>query len=161
AEARAAEQRKRRRIQFALAAAVALIMLGGVGFAWWQDRQAVEQERRETVRRQQQQRVVDGVGQALARLPDLLKQGLWKPAVAAAAGEDDWRRQAGLAWGSREKLAAMLDAVPPERRSPSLYRWVGWQLEDLGGDGAKLLEEGLIRHPDDFLLTSNLALIYE
>ncbi len=39
AEVRAAEQRKRRKVQLALAACVLLLVAGGAGFAWWQSRQ--------------------------------------------------------------------------------------------------------------------------
>jgi hypothetical protein len=72
AETRSAEQQKRRRTQLALAATVGLLLLGGGAFAWWQDRQAertkrlqaefeAEQTRQEARRREQQQRVHDGV----------------------------------------------------------------------------------------------------
>src|SRR5262249_38268934 len=40
--AREAEQRKRRKVQLALAASVAALLLGGGAFGWWQDRQASE-----------------------------------------------------------------------------------------------------------------------
>jgi Flp pilus assembly protein TadD len=53
AEARAVEQRKRRRVQVALVVAVALLLLGGVAFAWWQERLAGER-RAETARNSQQ-----------------------------------------------------------------------------------------------------------
>jgi tetratricopeptide (TPR) repeat protein len=42
AVAREAEQRKRRRVQQWLAAAVALLLVGGWAFVWWQERQASE-----------------------------------------------------------------------------------------------------------------------
>jgi tetratricopeptide (TPR) repeat protein len=38
-QVRAAEQRKRRRVQAALALALSLLVCGGVAFGWWQDRQ--------------------------------------------------------------------------------------------------------------------------
>jgi tRNA A-37 threonylcarbamoyl transferase component Bud32/tetratricopeptide (TPR) repeat protein len=44
AEAKVAEQRKKRRFQLALAAALGLLVAGGVGFAWWRDEQATERE---------------------------------------------------------------------------------------------------------------------
>ena len=46
AEVQVAEQRKRRRIQLALAGAIGLLLLGGGAVAWWRDRAAnVERER--------------------------------------------------------------------------------------------------------------------
>ena len=39
-----AEQRKRRRVQLALAGAVALLLLGSGALAWWADRRASEQK---------------------------------------------------------------------------------------------------------------------
>ena len=44
AEARLTEQRKRRRVQLALAFAVLLMVVGGGAAAWWQDRQAAERK---------------------------------------------------------------------------------------------------------------------
>jgi tetratricopeptide (TPR) repeat protein len=41
-EAKAIEQRKKRRVQLALAAAVVLMLAGGGAFAWWQDHQTEE-----------------------------------------------------------------------------------------------------------------------
>jgi tetratricopeptide (TPR) repeat protein len=46
AEVQAAEQRRRRRIQFALFAAVGVIVLGGGAIGWWADRQAAAREGR-------------------------------------------------------------------------------------------------------------------
>ncbi len=40
AEVRATEQRKRRRVQTALALVIALLLVGGAAVAWWQERQA-------------------------------------------------------------------------------------------------------------------------
>jgi tetratricopeptide (TPR) repeat protein len=55
AEAKAVEQRKRWRVQLALAAAVGLMLLGGGAVAWWRDREAtrkrIEDERREQAER--------------------------------------------------------------------------------------------------------------
>ena len=39
--AREAEQRKRRRVQLALAGALSLLVLGGGAFAWWRDHEAI------------------------------------------------------------------------------------------------------------------------
>src|SRR5207248_2265290 len=45
AAARAVEERKRRHIRRALFGTVGLLILGGLGFAWWQDRQAERRTR--------------------------------------------------------------------------------------------------------------------
>ena len=70
AEVRAAEQKKRRRVQAALGLAfTALVVLGGA-FAWWQDRQAAdrraEQGRVEGERAARQSRTAAAVFEALA-----------------------------------------------------------------------------------------------
>ncbi len=57
AELKSAEQRKRRRVQLALVAAVGLLLFGSCAFAWWADRQEtdrrIERERAETQRAQE------------------------------------------------------------------------------------------------------------
>jgi predicted ribosomally synthesized peptide with SipW-like signal peptide len=70
-EARATEQRKRRRAQLALAAAVVVLLLGGGAFAWWQDRQTSE---RRAEARDRQRQANQGVDAALKLVPDLRKQ---------------------------------------------------------------------------------------
>lgn len=79
AEARMAEQRKKRRVQLALSAAlVALVGLVGLG-AWWQDRQAANQrldeERRQQAERERQTRNAAALDDLLARCEDRLRQG--------------------------------------------------------------------------------------
>jgi tetratricopeptide (TPR) repeat protein len=98
AEARAVEQRKRRRVQVALVAAVALLLLGGAAFAWWQERSAGER-RIETARNSQQ-------------IEALLDR------CEAAIQEDD-TGGAQLALGEAEKRAENLGA---EQRSERLAR---------------------------------------
>jgi tetratricopeptide (TPR) repeat protein len=48
AEAEAREQRKRRKVQFALAAAVGLLAFAGGAFAWWEDAQATKRAKAES-----------------------------------------------------------------------------------------------------------------
>src|SRR5262249_3877001 len=50
AEAKTVEERKRRRVQLALAASVGLLLIGGGAVGWWQDRQGTER-RAETASR--------------------------------------------------------------------------------------------------------------
>jgi tetratricopeptide (TPR) repeat protein len=59
AEARAVEQRKRRRVQVALVAAVALLLLAGGAFAWWQDRLAAERRAETALNHQQIESLLD------------------------------------------------------------------------------------------------------
>ena len=44
AELKVIEQRKRRRVQLALASAVLLLLVGGGAFAWWHDKQAAQRD---------------------------------------------------------------------------------------------------------------------
>ncbi len=76
---RAAERRKKRRVQAALAAAVvALVGLTGLG-AWWQDRQAadrrLDEERRRQTERERLARNAAALDDVLAQCEDRLRQG--------------------------------------------------------------------------------------
>ena len=52
AAAAAAERRRRRQVQASLVGAVGLLVLGGLGFAWWQDRQAADRRVKDSRTRQ-------------------------------------------------------------------------------------------------------------
>jgi tetratricopeptide (TPR) repeat protein/tRNA A-37 threonylcarbamoyl transferase component Bud32 len=80
AELKAAEGRKRRRVLAALAGSVCLLLLAGVGFAWWQDRQATERNAERALKAQQ---VQDAVPPLLALAADLRQQGRYPEAAAA------------------------------------------------------------------------------
>ena len=123
AELRSAEERKRRRVQLALAASVVgFLLLGGAG-AWWAQQQAqqqAEERRREGLARdEQERRVREGVESALARLPDLHQRALWPQARATVEqaeqllgedGDTDLRARVAEAKGDTE-FAKELDAI--------------------------------------------------
>ena len=130
AEARAAEQRKKRRVQLALVAAVGALLIGGVGFAWWDARRAEAQARADADRERAEAGRAAAVAQARGRVPELValaadlrrayrfdqaRQTLDQAAaLAATAGLDDLqpavaRARADLA------LVAELDAVRMRR----------------------------------------------
>lgn len=67
AEVQAAEQRKRRKVQLALAAAVGLALTGGGVFAWWADRQAAQ-------RREQLARNTDALADLVGRCEEALRE---------------------------------------------------------------------------------------
>jgi tetratricopeptide (TPR) repeat protein len=73
---RAAEWRKRRRVQAALAVTVGLLACGGGAVAWWQDRQA-------TARRTQQERNADALDALAGRCEQALRDGDGDRAAAA------------------------------------------------------------------------------
>ena len=81
-EAEAREQRKRRRAQLALVGTVlAAVGLAGVG-GWYLDRQRASARHQRAVH---EERVRLGVHQALARLPELHRLGLWDQADQSLA----------------------------------------------------------------------------
>ena len=87
--AREAEQRKRRKVQLALAACVrGMRLLGGAGVRWWREQRLSEANR--------------GVDAALAEAKSLQQQGRWPDALAAA------RRAEVLSPGADERLAAQV-----------------------------------------------------
>jgi tetratricopeptide (TPR) repeat protein len=89
AEVRALEQRKRRQVQFALAGALGLLLLGGGAFAWWQDRQAndrrKEAEKQERDMAERRARNRDALGDSLGRCEDALRAGDHETAALALA----------------------------------------------------------------------------
>jgi len=68
---REVEQRKRRQVQLALVAAVGLLLMGGLVFAWWEDRRATDQKAQARNKLEQANQSVDA---ALKLVPDLRKQ---------------------------------------------------------------------------------------
>jgi tetratricopeptide (TPR) repeat protein/tRNA A-37 threonylcarbamoyl transferase component Bud32 len=97
AELRAAEQRKRRRVQLALGAAVLLLAAGGGAFAWWRHKQAAERsladERRKSAElraeaeaqkaRAEAENARSGVHALLAASTDLRRRYQFKDAAVA------------------------------------------------------------------------------
>ena len=96
AEARAVEQRKRRRVQLALVAAVGLLLFGGGAFAWWQDKQATERtaegvrqqeadEKRASAERERLARNEQAIESLLGQCEDALRRDDAPRAVIAFA----------------------------------------------------------------------------
>jgi tetratricopeptide (TPR) repeat protein len=102
AVAEANEQRKRRRVQLALAAAVGLLLAGGGGFAWWQDRQAT-QRRTEAAGRAKHN--ADAIAALLKSCEDALGAG---DADRAAALLDEVERR--IPEGGYDELAERIDS---------------------------------------------------
>ena len=92
----ATEQRKRARVQLALAATIALLLLAGGGFAWWQDRQAVH-------RRDQLARNGDAVGTLLDQAVAALEADATELAEIAVGQAETRSREGGA-----DHLAARL-----------------------------------------------------
>ena len=112
AELQAAEQRKRRRVQLALAGAVLLLVAGGGAFAWWQDRQA-SQRNAEALQRQieddrelsSEKRSASPQPGCLRRLAGSLREGL-REDDAETAGPGAGGGPEALAEGGTEGFAA-------------------------------------------------------
>ena len=101
AEAKAFEQRKKRRVQLAVAAAIGLLVCAGGAFGWWEDRQA--RERRFEGDRLAAERLVEQTrnNQQIEALLDRSE---------AAIKEEDDVVGAQFAVGQAEKRAANLEA---------------------------------------------------
>lgn len=95
AAAEAIEQRKRRKVQLALAASLMLLLCGGVGFGWWQDRQAsarrAEQASRDRDERERLDRNADVLRILVDRCEDALRREDAEAAMATL--EEIERRQ--------------------------------------------------------------------
>src|SRR5262249_52100772 len=78
AEQKVAEEHKRRRVQLALAASVALLVLGAGSFAWFLDRQGAD-------RRAQMARNADALADLVGRCEDALRADDADRAAAALA----------------------------------------------------------------------------
>jgi serine/threonine protein kinase/tetratricopeptide (TPR) repeat protein len=105
AELRATEQRKRRRVQLALAGAVLVLACAGGAFAWWQDKQATERARAEE-RAQGERDRIEAEGKATeARL-----QG---------ERDSDARNNAAQAKQGVARLLALADDLRRQFRFPS------------------------------------------
>ena len=135
AESQAIEQRKRRKVQLALAAVVLLLCAGGGGFAWWQDRQAAERkladERNATEReRAEAERLrIDGERKAAEARADAAEQERKKiEALNAKIESIEYGRTIQVAhqeWrdGNIVKARALLADTKPELR--------GWEYQYL------------------------------
>ncbi|MBA4065819.1 MAG: hypothetical protein C0501_19290 [Isosphaera sp.] len=80
-------------------------------------------------------------------------------AVTALATGQQWRVRLALAWDDPARLAEVYDAIPPADRSATVAVVVGYQLDRLGADGARRLEDARRRHPDDFWLLYALGAV--
>lgn len=102
--AKATEQRKRRRVQLALAASVALLAFGSGAFAWWQDRQAAKRELRDRDESNRLARNVEALEEELSRCETALQND--QTNAAASALTDIERR---LAEGGADHLRSRID----------------------------------------------------
>ena len=114
AEAREAEQRKRRKVQLALAAAVVVLLLGGGSVVWWQHEQAsarratdlqrqLEDEKRLADDRDRRGRNVEAVTALLGQCEEALRAG---DAAKAQVALEAARKRFGE--GGAEEQAARL-----------------------------------------------------
>ncbi len=106
----AAEQRKRRWVQLALAAAIGVLLLGVGVVAWWQERQAgarrAEAESRERDERERRVRNAEAVATLLDQSEEVLRaEDSGKAAVILGAAEKR------AAEGGAEELAGRLDGL--------------------------------------------------
>jgi tetratricopeptide (TPR) repeat protein len=116
AEARAAGERKRRRLTFGLAAAIlALVVVGGVG-AWWAQHQREASEAEQAVRAE---RIREGAERGLDQIFALVREGRWAEADAVLTqaenrvgegGSDDLRARVEAARKDFDSARA-IDAI--------------------------------------------------
>ena len=118
--AEAREQRKQRKVQLALAAAVVLMVMGGGAFAWWQDHQRTDRKlaeqradadrrateaRLEAEQRFKAEQARQGIDAGLKLATDLRKQYKFKQADAALAQAAELAKS-----GAPERLAEVEQA---------------------------------------------------
>jgi serine/threonine protein kinase/tetratricopeptide (TPR) repeat protein len=112
AVAREAEQRKRRKVQLALAAAVVALLLSGGAFAWWRNEQAQAGRRRDA---HNAEAVTALLGQAEEALVagDAAKAAVALEAARKRSDEGGAEQQASRLWGLEADLNLVrdLDAV--------------------------------------------------
>jgi hypothetical protein len=107
------EQRKRRKVQLALAAAVMLLVAYGGAIAWWQDRQANERELAKAERIAEAERQFDGANNAWAlQISLLLASDLQKECRFQEAEE----MLADAAEFARKEVPSMLPRVERAQR---------------------------------------------
>ncbi len=108
AEAKAVEQRKRRKVQLLLGAAFMLIVCGGVAFGWWRNdqknAQRIEQENREREERNRNAQNATAVSVVLDGCAEALRAG---DAAKAAVLLDAAQNQANA--GGAETLAGRME----------------------------------------------------
>ncbi len=124
AEQRAAEQRKRRRVQLALAAAVGLLLSAGATFAWWQDRQAAAERGRRGRNAEAVAALLDQAEAAL-KAGDAAKAGPLLEAAdrrAAEGGADESADRLGRLRAD-EVVLRELDAADRFRWTPLAGKW--------------------------------------
>lgn len=144
--AKAREQRTRRLTQVGLVTAVGLLLLGGVGFAWWDDRRAeqarikqvefeAEQARQQAASRVEQAarvaRAKAGTDQVLVQLPELYRRALWgqaegllKQTTLSAGPEADELLRERLTRASRElAILVRLDQIRTDKATRSRGGW--------------------------------------
>ena len=81
-------------------------------------------------------------------------------ALTADATGEKWRRDLFRHWTDPQDLLAHYDSVPLPQRSAEFVIAVGMQLHNLGGNGTRILEQGLRQFPADFWLHLSLGVVY-
>jgi eukaryotic-like serine/threonine-protein kinase len=164
AELRAAEQRKRRKVQLALAAAVMVVLAGGGAGLWWADRQAAERRHEREVAaaraRQAAETALDqadaalragrmaeadvALAQAELRLADAPADGLRDRHYSIKADRDmvrelDRLAELGLRWDNADVYVA-LPATIRRGAYPEAFQWYGLAVGDepAAGTAAKV-----------------------
>jgi tetratricopeptide (TPR) repeat protein len=139
AEVRAAEQRKRRRVQLALLGAAILLAAGGGAFAWWQDRQAAARgtERRVAAARDREAAAL-ALDQAEAALG---KDNPVYGEIDAALVQAERRLAGGGPADLRDRLAGLTAA----RRMLDRLDEIDVQRWSLSGDGHRWIDAASAR----------------
>jgi tetratricopeptide (TPR) repeat protein len=87
-----------------------------------------------------------------------IRRRIWD--LTATATGQEWRK---LVLGARDRVEtteAVLAKIPREELTPSLIGSLGFYLFTAGGNGIRLMEQGLIRFPGDFWLHYYLSTLY-
>jgi tetratricopeptide (TPR) repeat protein len=127
AEARAIEQRKRRKVQLALAGSVLLLVSGGGGFAWWRGEQTNERKLADERALAERQRI-EAEGKARLAAEQEFKAGQAREGIRAALKlATDLRKQ----YKFREADAALVQALQLANSAPELRAEVERAQSDL------------------------------
>jgi tetratricopeptide (TPR) repeat protein/serine/threonine protein kinase len=143
AEARAAEQRKRRRVQLALCAAVGVLLAGGGAFAWWSGAQVQAARARQGRNAEAVAGLLDQCEEALGR-GDTARAVLTLEAArkrAAEGGADEWAArlkvlEADVALSGKFDEIDQFRWTPVESQYPYATTVAARYREVLAGSGA-------------------------